>query len=72
MTVSDKSLWHHNFTLKKVAYFGIASGIGALVVAGGTYALTEWAGVWYIASTVISGVVAFMIKFVINALWTFK
>lgn len=61
-----------NFTLSKIIKFGIASGIGAGVVVGGTYLLTDIGGLYYVYSTVIAGGVAFAIKFVINALWTFK
>lgn len=68
----DKSFRHKNFTLRKLFYFGLASGIGALILTGITYALTEWAGIWYLLSTIIAGTVAFAVKFIINALWTFN
>jgi len=72
MKIADRTFLHPNLTLRKVTYYGIASGIGALIVAGGTYALTEWGGLWYFLSTIISGGVAFLVKFAINAIWTFK
>ena len=72
MKIQDRYFFHHNFTLNKLVKFGIASGVGAVVVGGGTYLLTEYAGVYYVLSTVITGIIAFSIKFIINALWTFK
>lgn len=72
LDIQNRHIIHPNFTLTKLFKFGIASGIGAIVVAGGTYVLTEYMGIYYVVSTVITGVVAFSIKFVINAVWTFK
>ncbi len=70
--IIDRQFHHSNITLRKVIYFGIVSGIGAVIVSGGTYALTEWLGMWYILSTLVSGGVAFLLKFVITALWVFE
>lgn len=72
INIANRQFLHPNFTLRKIIMFGVASGIGALIVAGGTYALTEWCGLWYVVSTILAGGVAFLIKFVINALWTFN
>lgn len=67
-----RTLAHPNFTLSKIFKFGIASLVGAGIVSGGTYLLTDIGGIYYVYSTVITGAVAFAIKFVINAIWTFK
>lgn len=71
--VLDKRFFNHrNLTPRKMVYFGVLSGIGALVVGGGTYLLTEKLGMWYILSTIISGGIAFWIKFIMSALWAFR
>lgn len=61
-----------NLTLAKLVQFGIASMIGAGIVAGGTYLFTEMLGLYYLISTALAGIIAFGIKFLVNALWTFK
>jgi len=69
--VADKSFFHHNITLRKVFSFGIVSLIGMGIVTGGTYLLTDKLGIYYVWSTIITGAVAFGVKFVITAIWTF-
>ena len=67
-----KVLGHSHVTARKVIYFGVVSLVGAGIVAGGTYILTEWLGFYYIWSTALAGAIAFGIKFLLSALWTFK
>lgn len=64
-------LKHHNITLRKAIQFGIVSGIGAGILTGLTLLLTEKAGIWYLWSALTAGFISFVIKFVINARWTF-
>lgn len=63
---------HPNLTLKKLCYFAVTSLVGMVVVVGGTYILTDKMGLWYVSSTVITGGVAFVIKFVMSAVWAFS
>lgn len=72
MSIINKQLRHRNFTPHKLLLFGIASGIGAAITAGGTYLLTEKLNIYYVVSTLIAGGVSFMVKFVLNAVWTFN
>lgn len=62
---------HPHLTLHKAFWFGTTSGIGVIVVGGLTFALTEWAGWYYMGSVIFASVVAYVIKFVVNALWIF-
>lgn len=68
----DKSLWHHNFTLRKILYFSITAGIGAGVTWLLTWLFTEMAGWWYMLSVGIASIIAIGIKFVVTAIWVFK
>ena len=62
----------HQITLRKAFWFGITSGIGVLVVGGMTYGMTEWLGVHYILSVIISSIVAYALKFIVTAIWVFN
>lgn len=68
----DKTLWHHNFTLRKVLCFGITAGIGAIITWGLTWLFTEITGLWYMTSVVIASIIGIGVKFVVTAIWVFK
>ena len=68
----DKPMMHRNITLRKALYFSLASGVGAVIMLAVTFILTEIVGLWYIWSMVFAGGLAMMVKYVINALWTFR
>lgn len=67
-----KTFGHPNLTVRRTTYYGIVSGIGALITFGFTFALTDWLGLWYMASLAIASVVSFLTKFILNATWTFN
>ncbi len=50
----------------------ISGGTAAAVYLALVYVLTDLAGVWYLASTTIGFVVAFLVSFSLQKLWTFK
>lgn len=70
--------WHHQMfghpqvTLRKAFWFGTTSGIGIVVVVGLTWTLTEWVGLHYMFSVIISSFVAYILKFLVNAIWIFN
>ena len=70
--IVDKQLFHDNITIKKAFYFAISCGIGGVIIISGTYILTEILGIYYLLSTVIAGLFAYIVKFLVNAVWTFK
>lgn len=61
-----------NFTYAKFCKFGIVGGIGTLIHWACIYTLTEWAGLWYMASAILGSFVTITWNFTVNALWTFK
>ena len=67
-----KLLNHNNLTLRKVIYFGISYGVAYPFTLGLMWVLTEKAGLWYMASAVISGILSFGIRFLLSATWTFR
>ncbi len=69
--IQDRYFFHPKLTLYKALKFGVTSIVGAGIVGGGTWVLTEYVGLHYMASTLIAGVVAFGIKFLMSALWAF-
>lgn len=48
----------------------ISGGTAAAVYLALVYVLTDLAGVWYLASTTIGFVVAFLVSFSLQKLWT--
>lgn len=73
-----KHLWtlpllrKHNFTYSKFTKFAIVGGTGTLIHWFCIYSLTEWAGLWYMASAILGSFVTVTWNFTVNALWTFK
>lgn len=70
--ILDRSIMHKNITIRRGIMFGVSAGAGAAITLGLTYAFTEWAGWWYMASVVVASAIALAIKFFINAMWVFK
>ena len=68
----DKSIIHHNITLRSAFYFSVTAGIGAGITWALTWMLTEWAGMWYMWSVIVAGIIAIAVKFFITAVWVFK
>lgn len=61
-----------NFTIRRWLKFALIGGTGAGIVLAGTYILTEFMGYWYMASLVITAIIALIWNFSMNAWWTFK
>lgn len=57
---------------QRLVRYLISGGTGAAVDFGLLFALTDWLGLWYLASAVIAFVVAFGVSFVLQKLWTFR
>ena len=52
--------------------YGIVGASGFTIHVSLVYTLTEWGGLWYMASTVLAAGVAWISNFTLNKLWTFK
>lgn len=52
--------------------FGIVGTLGAIINLGALYALTEFAGIYYIISAVFAFIIAVTSNFFLNKIWTFK
>ena len=59
-------------TLGQVLRFGVSGLAAAGTLVGTLYALTEFAGLWYIHSVLIASVVSFFVSFGLQRLWTFR
>ncbi len=59
------------FLQKKFFRFAISGGIATLVDIALLYALTEWAEVWYLISSVFSFLVGSITHFAISRRWVF-
>ena len=51
--------------------FGVSGGISAATLMATLYALTEWAGLWYVASATLAWIASFGVNFVLQRQWTF-
>jgi dolichol-phosphate mannosyltransferase len=58
--------------LKQIVRFCLGGGVGVILYYATLYSLTEWAGVWYIASGIIAWVVNWGTNFTIQKFWTFR
>lgn len=62
-------LWiERNKILKFLISGSAAAGTNLFIL----YAITEWFGIWYLLSSVISFVIAFFVSFTLQKFWTFK
>lgn len=59
------------FKYRKIVKFLIVGSLGVGINLGFLYALTEWAGIWYILSSSIGILIATFWNFTMNNLWTF-
>ena len=57
---------------KHAFMYYLVGGIGVLVNLGILYALKEYVGLWYLASSAISIYVSMTTNFILNKAWTFK
>lgn len=60
------------FRYQKLLKFGIAEGLGTIIVFGLVWLLTELSGMWYMFSLALATIVGFFFKYVANTIWTFK
>ena len=58
--------------LLQITRFLVGGGAGVLVYYITLYALTEFAGLWYVASSVIGSVLNTAVNFVLQKFWTFR
>lgn len=56
----------------KVGRFLVSGGFATGVNLGLLYTLTDWFGLWYLASAIVAFVVAFFISFTLQKFWTFE
>ncbi len=59
-------------TLGQMLRFGVSGVAAAMTLIGTLYALTEFAGLWYIHSVLIASVVSFFVSFGLQRMWTFR
>jgi len=58
--------------LRKIARFLVSGGIVIAAYYAPYYILTEYFGVWYLASSLIGSIISSVINFVLQKLWTFR
>jgi len=52
--------------------FAFVGTVGTLITIFILYALTEWAGIYYIISSAFAFIIAMTHNFILNKIWTFK
>ena len=73
MTTNDeKGMSKISLFAKQAVKYYIVGGTGVLVNLGILYALTDFAGFWYMASQVIAISISITTNFFFNRFWTFK
>lgn len=58
--------------LKQFIKFCIVGGTSAVIHLVFLHSLTEWAGIWYVASSVVGFIFSGTFNFTANKLWTFR
>lgn len=58
--------------LAQVVKFCIGGGAGVLVFYLVLYTLTEWLGIWYLASAIVASVLNYGLNFLILKFWAFR
>lgn len=58
--------------LAQIVKFCVGGGAGVLVFYLVLYALTEWVGVWYLASAIVASVLNYGVNFFILKFWAFN
>jgi len=56
----------------RIGRFLVSGGLATLVNLGLLYVLTDWVGVWYLISAIISFAAAFFVSFTLQKFWTFE
>ena len=52
--------------------FFAAGGLAVVLYYGALYALTEWAGLWYVASSAIAWALDLAVKYTLQKRWAFR
>ncbi|MFQ6025366.1 MAG: GtrA family protein [Nitrosopumilaceae archaeon] len=70
----EKQGWQSRISLlvKHAVKYYLVGGMGVLVNLGILFALTEFAGLWYLLSSVIAILVSITCNFTLNKIWTFR
>jgi dolichol-phosphate mannosyltransferase len=63
---------HGHQEIKRVVSFGVVGASGVIVNIGLLFAFTEWLGIWYVASSIISTEISILSNFNLNDLFTFR
>jgi putative flippase GtrA len=58
--------------LRKIARFMVSGGVVIFAYYAPYYVLTEFFGVWYLASSVIGSIISSVTNFILQKLWTFE
>ncbi len=61
-----------NLSVLQVVRYCIAGSVGVVVYYAVLYGLTEYAGFWYVASSVIGSVLNIVVNFLLQKFWTFQ
>jgi len=59
-------------SFRKIARFLVSGGIVITAYYVPYYLLTEFCGVWYLASSIIASIICSVINFLLQKLWTFE
>ena len=59
-------------TASQFLKYGIVGTLGGFLHLAIVYALTEWAGLWYLWSVACSAFWVWIFNFTLNKLWTFR
>ncbi len=68
----DIARFNTSLQTKRVISFLIAGGIGAVTIILSLYIFTEIVGLWYLLSATLSFILASLVSFFLQKLWTFK
>ncbi len=58
--------------LAQIVKFCVGGGAGVLVFYLVLYTLTEWVGIWYLASAIVASVLNYGLNFLILKFWAFR
>lgn len=72
MAVGEQKSSKASLFAKHALMYYVVGGIGVLVNLGILYALKEYVGLWYLASSAIAIYVSMTTNFFLNKAWTFK
>jgi len=72
MAIGEQKSSKASLFAKHAFMYYVVGGIGVLVNLGILYALKEYVGLWYLASSAIAIYVSMTTNFFLNKAWTFK